>query len=40
MLFACSRAALSDHIANGVDLPTVKRISGQKTLAMVERYSH
>ena len=24
----------------GVDLPTVKRISGHKTLAMVERYAH
>ena len=24
----------------GVDLSTVKRISGHKTLAMVERYSH
>lgn len=24
----------------GVDLPTVKRISGHKTLQMVERYSH
>ncbi|MBK7656727.1 MAG: hypothetical protein IPJ18_18550 [Betaproteobacteria bacterium] len=24
----------------GVDLPTVKRISGHKTLSMVERYSH
>jgi integrase len=24
----------------GVDLPTVKRISGHKTLAMVERYVH
>ncbi|MDX1919075.1 MAG: tyrosine-type recombinase/integrase [Candidatus Caenarcaniphilales bacterium] len=24
----------------GVDLPTVKRISGHKTLIMVERYSH
>lgn len=24
----------------GVDLPTVKRISGHKTLAMVEKYSH
>jgi len=23
-----------------VDLPTVKRISGHKTLAMVERYAH
>ena len=29
------------HLAQaGVDLPTVKRISGHKTLAMVERYSH
>jgi hypothetical protein len=24
----------------GVDLPTVKRISGHKTLAMVEKYAH
>jgi hypothetical protein len=24
----------------GVDLPTVKRISGHKNLSMVERYSH
>ncbi len=24
----------------GVDLPTVKRISGHKNLAMVERYCH
>jgi len=24
----------------GVDLPTVKRIRGHKTLAMVERYAH
>jgi hypothetical protein len=24
----------------GVDLPTVKRISGHKTLRMVERYAH
>jgi hypothetical protein len=23
-----------------VDLPTVKRISGHKTLSMVERYAH
>ena len=23
-----------------MDLPTVKRISGHKTLAMVERYAH
>jgi hypothetical protein len=29
------------HLAQaGVDLPTVKRISGHKTLAMVERYAH
>lgn len=29
------------HLAHaGVDLPTVKRISGHKTLAMVERYAH
>jgi hypothetical protein len=27
-------------VQSGVDLPTVKRISGHKTLAMVERYSH
>jgi len=29
------------HLAQaGVDLSTVKRISGHKTLSMVERYSH
>jgi len=29
------------HLAQaGVDLPTVKRISGHKTLAMVEKYAH
>lgn len=27
-------------VQDGVDLPTVMRISGHKTLAMVERYSH
>jgi len=32
--------ARSHPVQSGVDLPTVKRISGHKTLAMVERYSH
>jgi site-specific recombinase XerD len=32
--------ALNILIQAGVDLPTVKRISGHKTLVMVERYSH
>lgn len=32
--------AISHLVQAGIDLPTVKRISGQKTLAMVERYSH
>lgn len=32
--------AISHLVQAGVDLPTVKRISGHKTLAMVERYSH
>lgn len=27
-------------VQTGVDLPTVKRISGHKTLALVDRYSH
>jgi len=27
-------------VQSGVDLPTVKRISGHKTLIMVERYAH
>jgi site-specific recombinase XerD len=27
-------------VQSGVDLPTVQRISGHKTLAMVARYSH
>lgn len=31
---------LTHLVQAGVDLPTVKRISGHKTLAMVERYSH
>lgn len=32
--------AITHLVQAGVDLPTVKRISGHKTLVMVERYSH
>lgn len=32
--------AITHLVQEGVDLPTVKRISGHKTLAMVERYAH
>jgi integrase len=32
--------AVSQLVQAGIDLPTVMRISGHKTLAMVERYSH
>jgi integrase-like protein len=32
--------AITHLVQAGVDLPTVKRVSGHKTLAMVERYSH
>ena len=32
--------AITHLVQAGVDLPTVKRISGNKTLAMVERYAH
>lgn len=32
--------AITHLVQANVDLPTVKRISGHKTLAMVERYSH
>ncbi|HAT50884.1 MAG: tyrosine-type recombinase/integrase [Nitrospirae bacterium] len=32
--------AITHLVHAGVDLPTVKRISGHKTLIMVERYSH
>jgi integrase len=32
--------AITHLVQAGVDLPTVKRISGHKTLAMVEQYSH
>ena len=33
-------AAITHLVQSGVDLPTVQRISGHKTLAMVARYSH
>ena len=32
--------AITHLVQAGVDLPTVKRISGNKNLSMVERYSH
>ena len=32
--------AITHLVQVGVNLPTVKRISGHKTLQMVERYSH
>jgi integrase len=32
--------AITHLVQGGVDLPTVKRISGHKTMAMVERYAH
>lgn len=32
--------AITHLVQAGVDLPTVKRISGHKTLAMVEKYAH
>jgi site-specific recombinase XerD len=32
--------AITPLFQAGVDLPTVKRFSGHKTLAMVERYAH
>ena len=32
--------AITHLVQAGFDLPTVKRISGHKTLQMVERYSH
>lgn len=32
--------AITHLVQAGVDLPTVKRISGHKTMAMVEKYSH
>jgi site-specific recombinase XerD len=32
--------AITHLVQASVDLPTVKRISGHKTLAMVEKYAH
>lgn len=32
--------AITHLVQAGVDLPTIKRISGHKTLAMVEKYAH
>lgn len=32
--------AITHLVQAGLDLPTVKRISGHKTLIMVERYAH
>jgi site-specific recombinase XerD len=32
--------AITHLVQAGVDLPTVKRINGHNTLAMVERYTH
>ncbi|MFP5469905.1 MAG: tyrosine-type recombinase/integrase, partial [Alphaproteobacteria bacterium] len=32
--------AITHLVQAGVDLPTVRRISGHKTLIMVERYAH
>lgn len=32
--------AITHLVQAGIDLPTIKRISGHKTLQMVERYSH
>ena len=32
--------AITHLVQAGVDLPTVKRINGHKTLLMVERYAH
>jgi len=32
--------SITHLVQAGVDLPTVKRISGHKDLSMVERYSH
>ena len=32
--------AITHLVQAGIDLPTVQRISGHKTLSMVARYSH
>ncbi|MBF0627385.1 MAG: tyrosine-type recombinase/integrase [Magnetococcales bacterium] len=38
--YVAAHTAITHLAQAGIDLPTVKRISGHKTLAMVERYSH
>jgi integrase len=40
VLHTLRHTAITHLVQAGVDLPTVKRISGHKTLAMVERYAH
>jgi hypothetical protein len=32
--------AITDLVQSGVDLPTIQKVSGHKTLAMVLRYTH
>src|SRR5207248_3719664 len=36
----CDIKAITHLVQAGIDLPTVQRISGHKTLAMVARYAH
>jgi integrase len=38
--YTLRHTAITHLVQAGVDLPTVKRISGHKTLSMVERYAH
>jgi len=40
VLHSLRHTAITHLVQSGVDLMTVKRISGHKTLVMVERYSH
>ncbi|MCL2878435.1 MAG: tyrosine-type recombinase/integrase [Acidobacteria bacterium] len=40
MKHTLKHTAITHLVQSGVDLPAVKRISGHKTLIMVERYSH
>ena len=40
VLHSLRHTAITHLVQAGVDLLTVKRISGHKTLQMVERYSH
>jgi putative addiction module antidote len=35
-----THAAITHPVQTGVDLPTVKRISGHKTMVVLERYAH